>query len=71
MQDPVAATAMEVAPEADAVAAVAGAACPLAVVLERVVVTSGGAVMAAWQVLVGISSPMLGATRFVAVCPQA
>lgn len=75
MQDPVAATATEVAGEVDAVAAVAGAACPLRVALERVVVTSGGAVMAAWQVLVGVRiklpSPMLVAAPFGAFCLQA
>lgn len=51
MQNPVAATAEEVAAEVAAVRAAARTACPLQVALERVVVTSGGTIMAAWQVL--------------------
>jgi len=51
--NPVAATAEEVAAEVAAVRAAARTACPLQVALERVVVTSGGTIMAAWQVVAG------------------
>lgn len=50
---PVPADAAAVASEAEAVGRVAAAACPLHIVLERVVATSSGAVLALWQVTGG------------------
>ena len=44
------ATPAQVDAEEAAIRAVGAAACPLHVVLERVVVTPGGAVLACWQV---------------------
>jgi hypothetical protein len=49
-QDPQPATAAEVAAELQAIEAVARDSCALTVVLERVVVTPGGVLMACWQV---------------------
>ncbi len=47
------ASAAEVEAEARAVGALLNATCPLRVVLERVVITTGGVVMACWQVAAG------------------
>lgn len=49
-QDPVPASAAEVDSEEVAIRAVGVQACPLRVVLERVVATPAGAVLACWQV---------------------
>ena len=50
-QNPVRASAGEVATESAAVVATARQACPLHVALERVIATSSGNVVACWQVL--------------------
>ena len=49
-QDPQPATAAQVAAELQAIEAVARDSCALTAVLERVVVTPGGVLMACWQV---------------------
>ena len=56
-----AATAAEVDLEAAAVAQVGAGACPLHVVLECVVATSGGTVLACWQVVEGTDPVQLRA----------
>lgn len=53
MQNPVRATADEAAAEAAAVGAAAAAICPMHVVLERVVATSSGNIVACWQLVSG------------------
>eukprot|EP00887_Chlorella_sp_A99_P006394 scaffold3.g6394.t1 len=68
--DPVPASAAEVAAEARAIAEVARAACPLRVVLERVVATSTGAVLACWQVAGGADPAALRAA-LAAALPRA
>lgn len=56
--------------EAEAVDRVAAGACPLRVVLERVVATSSGAVLALWQVAGGTDPAALRAA-LAAALPQA
>ena len=58
-QDPRTASPEEVEAEAQAVAEVARLACPLRVVLERVVATSSGAVVACWQIVGGTDPSQL------------
>ena len=50
MQNPVRASAGEVAAEAAAVVLTSRQSCPLHVALERVIATSSGNVVACWQV---------------------
>lgn len=57
LQDPVPADSHQVEAEAAAVARVAGNTCPVIAVLDRVVITGSGVVVACWQV-----SRVLGAT---------
>jgi len=58
---PVPADAAQLRGEADAVAAVMNASCPVSVVLERVVVTRGGVFIACWNVLRGAEPEALRA----------
>lgn len=50
LQDPVPADQQQVAAEAAAVAGVASRTCPVQAVLDRLVITSTGMVVACWQV---------------------
>lgn len=68
--DPVPAGAGEVAAEAAAIAEVGRRACPLHVVLERVVATAGGTVLACWQVVKG-TDPFDLRQQLAAALPKA
>ena len=65
-----AASAAEVDAEAAAIGAVGWGICPLHIVLERVVATAGGTVMACWQLTGGTDVAELR-RRLAAALPQA
>lgn len=64
------ASAGEVEAEAAAIALAAAAACPVRAVLERVVVTPGGTVLACWQVAAG-AEPSALRRALAAALPRA
>jgi len=69
-QHPVAATPHEVRMELAAIAEAATSLCPLRVVLERVLVTGSGVVVAAWQVMSG-AEPSTIRSRLLDALPRA
>lgn len=56
LQDPIQANQEQVQAEAAAVAGVAGSSCPVQAVLDRLVITSTGVIVACWQVSMELMS---------------